>query len=148
LNGRASQCKDCRKKTCDDWYARNRDREKPLRNQRYLENKEYEDARNAAATAALREKVLDHYGRKCACCGEKHKAFLTTDHVDGKGNLKARDTIRAGHGLWRWLIKNNFPPGFQTLCYNCNIGKYRCGVCPHKTETPLQGIPFLVERAG
>ncbi len=34
-----------------------------------------------------------------------------------------------------WLKANNFPPGFQTLCHNCNIGKHRNkGICPHKQK--------------
>jgi hypothetical protein len=31
-------------------------------------------------------------------------------------------------------VMNDFPPGFQLLCSNCNHGRARNGgICPHKT---------------
>lgn len=62
----------------------------------------------------------------CACCGEDHIPFLHVDHVDGGG---ARHRKSVGD-VYRWIIKNNFPNGFRTLCANCNWGIYRNkGVC-------------------
>ena len=29
-----------------------------------------------------------------------------------------------------WLIKNDFPPGYQVLCFNCNYAKTAFGKCP------------------
>lgn len=41
--------------------------------------------------------------------------------------------------LFRWIIENNFPEGFQVLCYNCNLGRAHCGgVCPHKSDFSLK----------
>jgi len=78
----------------------------------------------------IREKVLKHYGNKCSCCGEKNVKFLTIDHINGNGN-QHRKEIKTH--LDRWLVKNNFPKGFQILCYNCNCGKrVNGGICPHK----------------
>ena len=35
--------------------------------------------------------------------------------------------------IYSWLIRNNYPEGFQVLCYNCNLGKaHNNGICPHK----------------
>ncbi len=74
--------------------------------------------------------VFEHYGRKCACCGEEEEMFLTMDHING-GGIRHRKKI--GMKIHVWLFKNNFPDGFQTLCFNCNWGKYiNGGVCPHK----------------
>lgn len=76
-----------------------------------------------------RQIVIEHYGGKCACCGEIIYEFLAIDHVNGGGRLHRR---QIGHGrLARWLIKNNFPDGFQILCHNCNFAKSNGG-CPHK----------------
>ncbi len=79
-------------------------------------------------------KVLTHYGGnppKCACCGEVTIKFLTIDHINGGGRVH-RGKIR-GNRVYHWLIKNNFPEGFQVLCYNCNCGRARNGgICPHK----------------
>jgi hypothetical protein len=36
------------------------------------------------------------------------------------------------------IIKNNFPPEFQILCFNCNLGRSRSGgVCPHENLLEL-----------
>jgi hypothetical protein len=80
----------------------------------------------------LRNIVLNHYGKFCRCCGETNTKFLTLDHIDNGGN-QHRKKVGNGIQYWRWFIKNEFPDGFQVLCYNCNCGRYRNnGVCPHK----------------
>ena len=77
-----------------------------------------------------RELVFNHYGKKCACCGEANQKFLSIDHINGEGT-KHRKKIHGKINIW--LVKNNFPKGFQTLCFNCNWGKYKNnGICPHK----------------
>lgn len=73
--------------------------------------------------------VFNHYGYKCACCGESEFYFLSIDHINGGGSQHRRD-IKGP--LYLWLIRNNFPSGFQTLCYNCNLAKGHHGFCPHK----------------
>jgi len=76
--------------------------------------------------------VFNHYGRKCVCCGEENEGFLTIDHINGKGT-EHRKNIH--NQLYYWLVKNNFPEEFQTLCFNCNWGKYNNGgICPHKDK--------------
>jgi hypothetical protein len=76
-----------------------------------------------------RQAVLDHYGRVCACCGEKNEMFLVIDHVNGGGNQHRKEVGNVN----AWLIKNNFPAGFQVLCMNCNLGReLNNGTCPHK----------------
>ena len=83
-------------------------------------------------TREVREAVLDHYGRECACCGETENVFLTLDHIDG-GGAEHRRAIGAGN-LYRWLVRFNFPEGFQILCFNCNSAKHLLGECPHRTR--------------
>ena len=31
-----------------------------------------------------------------------------------------------------WLKRNDYPPGFQVLCHNCNWAKHALGRCPHQ----------------
>jgi hypothetical protein len=99
---------------------------KAHRRERRLANREY--------YKRLRLEVLTHYGGnppKCACCGESHIEFLSIDHIKGGGN-KHRKSLSGNREIYRWLIKNNFPEGFQILCHNCNLSKGFYGYCPHK----------------
>jgi hypothetical protein len=78
-----------------------------------------------------RKKVYDHYGWVCACCGETNNEFLTIDHIGGGG---AEHRKAVGPHLYAWLVRNNFPEGFRTLCYNCNMAIGSYGYCPHEKE--------------
>ena len=112
-------CRECNNVIGLDYYRRNP-----------------ESARKTARKIRLtnRTALLNHYGTVCACCGEAEPMFLCIDHVHGGGN-KHRKTLPKGDGFYKWLVKNNFPPGFQTLCVNCNWGKFRNGgICPHQTK--------------
>jgi hypothetical protein len=88
-------------------------------------NKEYRDK--------LRLQVLSHYSPelKCQCCGESHVEFLTIDHINNDGAEHKRE-IGGDPYLMNWLIKNNYPEGFQVLCYNCNLCKGFYEECYHK----------------
>jgi hypothetical protein len=90
----------------------------------------------------LRHTVLVHYSGglppACSCCGEKHDEFLSIDHINNDG-ADHRRMIGGGNTMYRWLIKSNFPPGFQVLCMNCNFAKgHSSGGCPHKKPAELQ----------
>jgi hypothetical protein len=87
----------------------------------------------------LRFSLLSHYSKGkmvCACCGEDHIEFLTIDHVNGGGNAHRRSIgngrTASGDVFYYWLRDNNYPPGFQVLCHNCNHAKTACGGCPHQ----------------
>jgi hypothetical protein len=77
-----------------------------------------------------RRAVVTHYGGKCACCGESTFEFLEIDHINNDGAVH-RKKIGKGN-TYKWLIANNYPPGFQVLCSNCNHAKGRYGYCPHE----------------
>lgn len=81
-----------------------------------------------------RKIALEHYGGippKCKCCGESIIEFLSFDHINGGGS-RHRKTKKFGN-IYKWLILNNFPDGFQVLCHNCNQAKGFYGKCPHAT---------------
>jgi hypothetical protein len=84
--------------------------------------------------AKLRLIVIKHYcgeDIRCQClgCHTTDICFLQVDHIDGKGHSHRIGVNRAvGKALWLWIIKNNFPQGFQILCSNCNYAK-KCGPC-------------------
>jgi hypothetical protein len=63
-----------------------------------------------------RLRILEHYGGQCVCCGQDGVQFLAIDHVEGDGaEQKRRGQPRSGDHLYKWIIKNNFPPDFQIL---------------------------------
>lgn len=74
---------------------------------------------------ADRNAVFAHYGETCACCGGAES--LTIDHVNGDGARHRQelfgDSSNFSHDTYRWLIENDFPEGFQTLCKSCNASK-------------------------
>lgn len=63
----------------------------------------------------------------CACCGCNDYDCLTIDHIYNDG-AKHRKEIGASN-LYSWLKVNNYPEGFQVLCYNCNMVKGHYGYC-------------------
>lgn len=86
---------------------------------------------------SLRHEVFAHYGGYlCACCDEDEPSVLTIDHVQNNGKEhreQLKDRSFAGSQFYAWLKRNGFPPGYQVLCWNCNMGKYRNGgTCPHE----------------
>ena len=61
--------------------------------------------------------VLTHYGKgklACVLCGFNNIWALSIDHINGGGHQDIHGTL-----LYRRLVKENFPEGFQTLCMNC-----------------------------
>ena len=85
-----------------------------------------------------RDQVFAAYGGyKCRCCGETEQMFLSIDHVHNNGaeERKAGLYKGSGTGFYLWLRKSGFPPGYQVLCMNCQIGKHKNGgVCPHQRK--------------
>jgi len=131
-------CKDCGKqieelndkRTCEPCKARRR---------RYANNhKARSTAYNRKQRADDFSAILAHYGNSCACCGEDEVAFLTTDHINNDGAAHRRSINR--RPLYRWIVKNGFPEGFQILCWNCNCAKGRVGVCPHEAMRRVRAL--------
>lgn len=113
-------CAECRRQYMREYYKRKReaDPEYMARRQRY----------RFRTNAEWRAAVFEHYGKACACCGESEDAFLTIDHINGGGSQQRK---KIGT-MYRWLVRNDFPPEFQTLCWNCNAAKHIRGCCPHQ----------------
>ena len=85
-------------------------------------------------TAKKRMIVLQHYSKgviQCACCGELIYEFLQIDHMNGRTSW-GHSSKFSGRQLYDWLIKNDFPQGFQVLCGNCNFAKAKYHICPHQ----------------
>lgn len=99
---------------------------------------EYSGLNSKDRLRAIRLTILRHYGGLlpcCACCGENEIKFLAIDHINGGGNKHRKIITKNGKGgnISVWLLRNNFPKGFQVLCHNCNMAKGHWGLCPHNT---------------
>lgn len=114
---------------------------RPLTNHKTLCDtcKQRGDAQAKKLKLRLKQEVFNAYGGcKCACCGETTLMFLTIDHINNDGK-KHRLEITNGKyparssSLYYWLRNNNYPEGYQVLCFNCNVGRHlNGGTCPHK----------------
>lgn len=85
--------------------------------------------------------VLGFYSKNkyvCACCKEADVRFLQIEHINGDG---AEHRLRLGHNkkgmcashqVYKWLVDQNYPSGYEVLCGSCNSARHIYGVCPHK----------------
>ena len=60
---------------------------------------------------------------KCNECGEDHVEFLCMDHIDDSGADHRREIGAGGDRINMFILRNNFPGGYQVLCNNCNYLK-------------------------
>ena len=137
-----------------DWREANRDKDREHKREhrnRKIANGTLEEvaALRAAESAKTkrnqdrcREEVYGAYGGyRCNCCNETERMFLSIDHVHNDGAEERRSGKYNGGGsaFYAWLCKNNFPPGYQVLCMNCQVGKHKNGgVCPHQIILTLK----------
>lgn len=76
---------------------------------------------------ALREEVLDKYGRVCVYCNYSDTRALQIDHINNDGNVERKELGGKNFSGWRFyshLKKLGWPEGYQTLCANCNVIKH------------------------
>ncbi len=86
----------------------------------------------------LKEIVFNYYSNGsmvCNCCGENDIKSLTIDHINNDGAAHRREMGRgrnSGSNMYPWLIKHNYPEGYQVLCMNCNCVKEWFGTIEHR----------------
>lgn len=135
---RYPKCKKCVSRKSCEWAKRNPEKAnaKSAKHRKKVGKKAYNKRISAFQRKRwpeLRNIVLSHYGKQCACCGESIIQFLQIDHMNNDGGKHRASGISSGSTFYYWLIRNDFPEGFQTLCVNCNWGKvHNNGICPHK----------------
>lgn len=119
---RADHADQIRKKT-QEWRDANREKLAPK-----------QSAKHRATRVALKTAAMAAYGGRCSCCGVDDLIFLTVDHVDENGADHRRQIFgdsKYTAKTYRWLRDNDYPVGFQILCFNCNFAKH-WGGCPHR----------------
>jgi len=144
-DGLSYVCKPCSNIASAAWRAANPQRAKELERRHTPKKLAYMKVKYVL----LKAEVLERYGTCCACCGSTEN--LGIDHINGDGYEHREELFGNGRanslGFYRWLIGNNFPPGFQTLCRPCNSSKSRDGSCKmhsgphpsHLTTRELRG---------
>ena len=91
-----------------------------------LEHKEHRHLVAKIRNQKLKFEVLCHYGNgllKCLQCSETDIHCLSIDHIYGGGTKHRKRMGLTGNKFYRWLQKNNYPSGYQTLCMNCQWKK-------------------------
>ena len=101
----------------------------PSKNKKGEYARDYKKATKLEVFSAISNNHLE-----CACCKENSDInLLTVDHIEGRKNVGHGRSF-SGDRLYTWLRKNNYPKGFQLLCWNCNATKGLFGVCPHQRK--------------
>ena len=153
FKGRQAQCRVCFNASQREWYAANRQRRlgairarrqaspgKAREAARQWRVKNPDAARESSRKTArkvrdgLRAQVFARYGSSCACCGTTER--LTIGRVSGDGRQRREELFGRGQAVavYRWLVKNGLPDGFETLCRPCNRsrgGGTSCGLWGH-----------------
>jgi len=104
-------------------------------------HREEQKANGKAWYKKIKHQAIETYAGKhpaCNCCGENFYPFLTLDHVNGDG-AQHRKEIGGTTKIYTWLRDNNYPPGFQVLCHNCNIAKGTGKICPCSVKCKSNG---------
>lgn len=121
-----------------EYYQKNKgkikERDKKYREKNKEHIKKQKKEYGIISRAYIKKQVFDHYGWSCKCCGEDTKEFLTIDHINGGGTKHRKEIKGWATHFYRWLVKNNFPKGYQVLCMNCNFAKGHFGICPHMRD--------------
>lgn len=99
---------------------------------KYREFKLPSNGRHSIRNHKLKYIIFNHYGDKCTCCGFNDKRALVVDHINNDGGEHRRQ-VGSYTKFYLWLIKNNYPSGYQALCFSCNTSKLlNHGICEHK----------------
>jgi hypothetical protein len=77
----------------------------------------------------IKTEVLTHYGKDgcLLCCWPDCEIsdldMLSLDHINNNGKEERDRGLRGGCEGYKRLMRENFPPGFQTLCFNHQFKK-------------------------
>jgi len=137
--GFRSECKCCWKERNSQHYGTHSQNIKQGVAKWRAKNPGIHNKHNRNARWRLKEDLLRIYSKGtmiCACCMIGIVQFLAIDHIEGGGNAH-RKKISGGRSagtdhFYYWLRNENYPPGYQVLCHNCNFAKSAYGICPHE----------------
>ena len=123
INGLSSWCRNCHIEALQIAKKKNPRRVQAYNSEYHFRNREQRLLYFKERQQIWKQIVLDFYSNNtlsCKNCNINDTDVLTIDHINNDG-YKHRKEIKGN--LYFWLIKNNFPEGFQVLCFNCNHKK-------------------------
>ncbi len=126
--------KDAIKKRKHLYYLANRERLLQVSSDYKKTHREIQRESYLRWTRKYKDDVLKHYGNgelACVGCGYSNVDCLTIDHLNNDGYEHRRAEGITGDKIYRWLRKNNYPKGFQTLCMNCQFIKRKTKQTPN-----------------
>ena len=129
-DGRRNVCKSCRTSQKMKNYYKNHSRNIEL-NRKY---RAQDPKKMRRYRRKIKLEVMTHYCHGelpfCKICGFDDIRALCIDHVNGHGAehrraLTSNDLNKlprdgGGFNTYLWLRRNDYPKGFQVLCFNCN----------------------------
>lgn len=122
-------------KKCLEWRHKNIEKDRASGRRYYWKHKERIRIKQKSDRLQQKLTVFNHYTQnslRCMCdcqCQEKNITMLTVDHINSDGYLERRKQARADY--YSSIIRKGFPPTYQILCWNCNIGRaHNGGICP------------------
>lgn len=116
------------------WYTKNKDKVLAEKKQYYVVNREamlekkrlcYQRRRQSVSEQYFSDKeaainVYTNGEATCRRCGQGDIDVLCLDHINDDGAEHRRSV---GKSIYSWAQRNDYPPIFQVLCYNCNMKK-------------------------
>lgn len=108
------------------WHNEHKEEMKKIKREYWRKNKEQLTQKRKEKRVELKTKIIKAYSKemKCANCGLADLKNLTIDHLNGNGERHRRNSgLSGGYSFYYWLQKKNFPPGYQVLCFGCNMEK-------------------------
>ncbi len=112
-----------------------RDNKEAVLEQKRVYRQRFGDELNAKSRRwrlSLKCEMIEAYGGKCSCCGEKELAFLTLEHTNGDG-AEHRRQLKHPNKVYTDLKRRGWPKdGYDVLCFNCNCSTAGGKICPHK----------------
>lgn len=120
-----------------EWCIKNYNKRSNYHKEYWVTNKESKKIYRKNWSLTLKLKIYNHYSNndiKCNCCGENMIEFLSIDHINNDGATERKKFSNST--FYTYIVKNNFPSGYQILCMNCNFakGKNKDHICPHKIK--------------
>jgi hypothetical protein len=122
----------CKKRFLEENRCKDCGKENTTNNNLCMECTKKKTKRDRANTKKIKMNAILKYGTKCVCCDEDNLAFLSIDHIHGRGE---EDRAVNGSGISFYQYINSIATDkdkYQILCLNCNCGRARNGgCCPH-----------------